>query len=327
MPLKFPAHIYLFAFASAALVSCFSLPLWRRWANRVGLVDDPGHRKIHESPVPLAGGLAALTGLILPLLTAAIALFVFFRNETNSELLIHGFNRRGIELGAILLGAIGMVILGLLDDKHELKPAWKFFGQLVIATLVAASGVRITLFVPNVAFSYFVTILWILTVTNALNFLDNMNGLCAGLGVIASASFAFLAALDGQYLVASLGFLICGALMGFLPHNFPKATAFLGDSGSHLVGFICAVLAILPHFYTKTNPRPLAVLAPLVILAVPLFDLVSVVLIRWRAGKPFYVGDTNHISHRLVRSGLSPTKSVLLIWFVASLCAALAFFC
>ncbi len=316
----------MFAFVGAALTSFLALPICRNLARRIGLVDDPGNRKIHDAPIPLAGGLAVLTGLIVPTLIGAIAVFAFFKNDSNGGLLTHGFNRRGIELGAILLGAIGMVILGLLDDKHELRPAVKFLGQLFIAVLVAASGVRITLFVHNAAFSYAVTVLWILTMTNAFNFMDNMNGLCAGLGAIASASFAGLAAMNGQYLVAALGFLICGALVGFLPFNFPRATAFLGDSGSHLTGYICAVLAILPHFYTRTNPRPLAVLAPLLILAVPLFDLVSVVIIRWRAGKPFYIGDNNHLSHRLVRRGLMPVKAVLLIWLVAAICGIGSFF-
>jgi UDP-GlcNAc:undecaprenyl-phosphate GlcNAc-1-phosphate transferase len=97
---------------------------------------------------------------------------------------------------------------------------------------------------------------------------------------------------------------MCGALVGFLPYNFPKAKAFLGDAGSHLTGYLLAVLAILPHFHTVENPRPLAVLTPLVVLAVPLLDVAWVVILRWRMGKPFYVGDTNHLSHRLVRAGL-----------------------
>ena len=110
--------------------------------------------------------------------------------------------------------------------------------------------------------------------------------------------------------------LTCGALVGFLPHNFPRASAFLGDAGSHLAGYLLAVLAILPHFHTAKEPK-LAVLSPLLILAVPLGDLAWVVVIRWRLGKPFYIGDNNHFSHRLVRRGFSKTKAVLLIWLLA----------
>jgi UDP-GlcNAc:undecaprenyl-phosphate GlcNAc-1-phosphate transferase len=108
-------------------------------------------------------------------------------------------------------------------------------------------------------------------------------------------------------------------LIGFLPHNFPRARAFLGDAGSHLVGFLLAVLAILPHFYSKRDPRHWLVIAPLLVLAVPLADLAWVVILRTRMGKPFYVGDTNHLSHRLIRLGLSKTAAVLLIWIIALL--------
>jgi UDP-GlcNAc:undecaprenyl-phosphate GlcNAc-1-phosphate transferase len=237
----------------------------------------------------------------------------------------HGFERRGVELAAIFSGALAITLLGWLDDKHELRAAWKFAGQLLVALGVAAAGVRVTLFVHNEIFSVVVTVLWLLTLINALNFMDNMNGLCAGLGVIGAMCFGVSAAVDGQYLVALLAFLTSGALLGFLPFNFPRATAFLGDAGSHLVGYLLAVLAILPHFYTRTNPRPLAVLTPLLVLAVPLADLLCVVWLRLRAGQPFYLGDTNHLSHRLVRRGLTPVRAVLVIWLLAALGGALAF--
>ena len=111
----------------------------------------------------------------------------------------------------------------------------------------------------------------------------------------------YLASANGQYLVALIAFLACGSLLGFLPHNYPAAKAFLGDSGSHLTGYLLAVLAILPHFHTSQNPHPLAVLKPLLVLGVPLADLAQVVIYRWRIGQPVYVGDNNHLSHRLVR--------------------------
>jgi UDP-GlcNAc:undecaprenyl-phosphate/decaprenyl-phosphate GlcNAc-1-phosphate transferase len=190
--------------------------------------------------------------------------------------------------------------------------------------LIAATGIRITLFIPSAIAAYAFTVLWILTITNALNFLDNMNGLCTGLGFIAAWSCAWAAAIQGQYLVATLAFLICGALLGFFPFNFPKAEAFLGDAGSHLVGFLIAVLAILPNFYSSQTPHPVAVFTPLFILAVPLYDLITVVLIRWGKGQPFYVGDTNHISHRLVNAGYSRSHAVLLILLIHTLLAATA---
>ncbi|MGD1089131.1 MAG: MraY family glycosyltransferase [Verrucomicrobiota bacterium] len=324
--MSFPFNFYLAAFAGALITTLFALPLWRKWCLRTNLVDDPGQRKIHDIPIPLAGGFAVLTGILLPLAAGAIFLKLGILKISSASLIVHGINRRAIELGVIAFGAIAVTVLGWLDDKHELKPLSKFTGQFLIALLVAIACKRITLFVPNIFFSYTITILWLLTIMNAFNFMDNMNGLCAGLGVIGALLFAFIAATDGEYLVALIAFLACGALIGFLPYNFPNARAFLGDAGSHLTGYLLAVLAILPHFYTKQNPHPLAVLSPLFVLAIPLLDLASVVILRMRAGKPFWIGDTNHLSHRLVRAGLSRTHAVLLIWLIATVIGALAWF-
>ncbi|MBK9138189.1 MAG: undecaprenyl/decaprenyl-phosphate alpha-N-acetylglucosaminyl 1-phosphate transferase [Verrucomicrobia bacterium] len=321
----FPLNVYLLALAGGLVASAGSLPLWRAWCRRIGHVDDPGHRKIHSEPVALAGGLAVFTGLALPVLMATAVVALGWLDPATQRAVAHGLARRGPQLAAVLGGCLGMVVLGWLDDRYELRAATKFGGQVLIALLVAASGVRITLFVPSAAFSIAVTVLWIVTLTNAFNFLDNMNGLCAGVGAIGAFAFGMKAAIGGQYLVAILAFLAFGALLGFLPYNYPRATAFLGDAGSHLVGFLLAVLAILPHFYSTDHPVRLAVLNPLLILAVPLVDLVWVVVIRWRLGKPFYVGDNNHLSHRLVRRGLSRTRAVLVIWLLAAGAAALAF--
>ncbi|MGA2854169.1 MAG: MraY family glycosyltransferase, partial [Verrucomicrobiota bacterium] len=280
-------------------------------------------RKIHDQPVPLAGGLAVLTGILLPLAAGAILLKTGAHVLNQTQPIQHGLERRGLELATIAFGAIAITILGWLDDKHELKPLPKFAGQLLIAVAVAMVC-RITLFVHSEIFSYAVTILWLLTIINAFNFMDNMNGLCAGLGAIGALLFAIIAAANGEYLVATAGFLMCGALIGFLPWNFPNARAFLGDAGSHLVGYLLAVMAILPHFYTRQNPRPLAVLSPLLVLAIPLVDLAQVVISRTFNRKPFWIGDTNHLSHRLVRLGLSRTRAVLLLWMIAVMIGVLA---
>lgn len=325
--MTFPFNLYLLALASAFGLAWLGLPGWRRLCLRVALIDDPGHRKIHHTPVPLAGGVAVFAALALPVAAGLIWTWLQAGPEPSrtpwldpagAAALQYGVGRRVWELAAIGLGATLMVGVGLLDDRYELKPAVKFAGQIAAALVVAAGGIRVTLFVPNVAASYFLTVLWILTVVNAFNFMDNMNGLCAGLGAIGAWYFGVAAAAQGQYLVAAFGFLVAGALLGFLPHNFPQARAFLGDSGSHLVGYLLAVMAILPHFYTPENERRWAVTLPLWILAVPLLDLVWVVWLRWRMGQPFYQGDNNHLSHRLVRSGRSRTTAVLLIWLLAA---------
>ena len=271
-------------------------------------------------------GLPVVAALVLLWLSQSVAERIPWFEAARWDLLSYGVQRRAWELSGILGGAVGMLLLGVLDDKHELRPASKFAGQFLIASLVAASGVRVSLFIPVTALHFAVTIFWILSVINAFNFMDNMNGLCAGLGAIGAWYFATVAAGDGQYLVALLAFLAFGALIGFLPYNFPRARAFLGDAGSHLVGYLLAVLAILPHFYSERNPHRWAVFIPLVVLAVPLADMAWVIVLRWRKRQPFYVGDTNHLSHRLVRLGLSRPWAVVWIWLGAVMIGALAYF-
>ncbi|HEY1789891.1 MAG TPA: MraY family glycosyltransferase [Verrucomicrobiae bacterium] len=322
--MAFPLNFYCATFACAFVTTLVTLPLWRKWCLRTNLVDDPGARKIHDKPMPLAGGYAVLTGILLPLAAGAALVKFGVLKVSFTGLIAHGLERRGLELAAISAGAIAITVLGCLDDRHELKPLPKFCGQFFIAVLVAIACKRITLFVPNLAFSYVITILWLLTVMNAFNFMDNMNGLCAGLGAIAAFLFALIAAASGEYLVALAGFLICGSLVGFLPWNFPNSRSFLGDAGSQLVGYLLAVMAILPHFYTKQNPRPLAVLSPLLVLAVPLADLAQVTVMRTLNRKPFWIGDTNHLSHRLARTKLGKIRAVLLLWLIAAIVGAVA---
>src|ERR1043166_6784527 len=322
--MSFPLNSYLAALMGAALVAAASVPFWRAQCRRIGLVDAPGHRKIHAQPTPLAGGLAIWTALTAAMVGLLVILQWGWLDANTTEKLRYGLAHRAGQLLAILGGASAMLVLGALDDKFELSAGVKFAGQLLIAGGVALAWIRITLFVPSVLFSYFITILWILTIINAFNFMDNMNGLCSGLGAIGCAYFGLIAALNGQYLVTIIACLTFGALAGFLPYNFPNARAFLGDSGSHLVGYLLAVLAILPHFYTIRHPRHWAVLIPLLVLAIPLLDMVQVVLVRWRLGKPFYHGDTNHLSHRLVQLGLSKVRAVEILWLASALIAALA---
>jgi UDP-N-acetylmuramyl pentapeptide phosphotransferase/UDP-N-acetylglucosamine-1-phosphate transferase len=258
-PVTFPITFYVMAAASSLCVSAASLPFWRKWCMARGLIDNPGHRKIHDAPVPLAGGLAVMTGLVVPLIAAAALLWAGGANGLNSNpnfvrgssnpfsLLSYGLHKRFAELTGIVAGGVGMLVLGLLDDRHELRPGPKFMGQFLIALLVASSGVRISVFIPNHVLHYIVTILWILTVINALNFMDNMNGLCAGLGIIASLYFGILAAIAGQYLVALIAFAGAGAMLGFLPHNFPRARAFWQPSGGLFAGSAGDSAALLHH--------------------------------------------------------------------------------
>jgi len=331
--MPFPFNVFALALLGGGLTAAASVPFWRNWCRRNGVMDDPGERKLHSTPVPLAGGLAVMTGVLAPVLAGALltaaargGLSRLLLNPSTAGAFGHGFDKEALQLAAILAGALGMLLIGLWDDKFELRPAIKFSGQFLVALMVASAGVRITLFVPGPWFHYGITILWIVTVVNAFNFMDNMDGLCTGLGIIGAWCFGIISASQGQFLVAAACFLFTGALAGFLPFNFPKAGAFLGDAGSHLTGYLMAVLAILPHFYTVKHPQKWAVLTPLLVLALPLGDLARVVLLRWKIGRPFYVGDTNHLSHCLARRGLGRTRAVLLIWLLAAALGALACF-
>ena len=289
-------------------------------------MDAPGYRKIHDSPVPLAGGLAVITGLAIPILFVFLCACLGSIPESIAHIVSYGLSNRGWQLAVILVGSIAMLALGMLDDSRDLLPKWKLLGQVIIALAVAASGVRVTMFVDSDIFSYAITVLWILTVTNSVNFQDNMNGLCPGLGIICGWFFAWHAGLEGQYLVATLAFLFSGALFGFLPFNFPKGRVFLGDGGSHVVGFVLSVLAVLPDFYSDDTPYKWLIITPLLILFIPLTDLISIIVIRCRLGQPIWVGDNNHFSHRLVRSGHSKTRAVLLLLLISAVIGALTLF-
>jgi UDP-GlcNAc:undecaprenyl-phosphate GlcNAc-1-phosphate transferase len=305
-------QVYVAAVAAGFAVSMLSLLLWRRLCWRAGLVDEPGSRKHHAAPVPLAGGLAILTGWL-----AALGLAWAWAG------LRAGVEPRMLDVPPMVLaGALGMAAVGWWDDRTELRPGAKLAGQVVVAAATAAAGIRITLFVPSPLFSLVVTVLWIVTVTNALNFTDNMNGLATGLGAVAAGCVALHAIKRMEPSVGVLALALCGAALGFLPYNFPRATAFLGDCGSHLLGYGLAVLTILPDFYSPAHRQPWAVLSPLLILAVPLLDLAWVVAVRLYLGRPVYVGDTNHLSHQLTRRGLSPTAAVVVLWVASAVLGA-----
>ena len=301
-----PKTQYFLALIAAALATAAAVPFWRCWCRRHGVVDDPGHRKIHATSIPLAGGLAVLTGLIAGLLGGTI--YVFLHSASGPMALFqYGLDRRATQLVGITVGAFGMMLIGLRDDTRELRPAAKFAGQLLAALVVAASGVRITLFVHNIIFSYAMTALWILAVVNAFNFMDNMNGLCAGLGAIGAACFG-LVATEGnppQYLVATMALLIAGLSSVFcriISPKPPRSSAILEAIWSA----ICSPFS--PSFPTSIppeHPRTLAVLTPLLILGVPARRpglgrspalAHRPAFLRWRH-QPF--------SHRLVRRGLS----------------------
>jgi UDP-GlcNAc:undecaprenyl-phosphate GlcNAc-1-phosphate transferase len=316
--------VYLYVFDVSFVLALLFTPMCRRLSFQRGYVDEPNvERKIHTQPMALLGGLAvfgafAIDVVLNYLVVLPVASWVDLPFVEAPELRVHIAGAYSVwpKLVVLLVGGALMVGLGVYDDKHDLGARSKLLGQLVIASLVALSGMRVTLFIGSPLVSFLVTVLWIVTIANAMNFLDNMDGLCAGVGLVCSLLFGFIAGVQHQYFVCLLSLALAGGLLGFLPYNFKPATIFLGDGGSHFVGYMLAILPILGTFYHKGTPTLLPVLIPLLVLAVPLFDLVMVMWIRVRKGQPVHVGDVNHISHRLVRVGLPQSWAVTLIYLI-----------
>jgi UDP-GlcNAc:undecaprenyl-phosphate GlcNAc-1-phosphate transferase len=211
--------------------------------------------------------------------------------------------------------------MGLIDDRRPLRATPKLLVMLTLAIVVStATGSRLlTLLDPYVGgawLSYVVTVLWMVVITNAFNFLDNMDGLSGGVAAIASSFFLVAALVTGQWFIAATLALTAGALLGFLFFNFPwrgPATIFMGDAGSLVVGFLLAFLTVRTTYVATDASAWYGVFMPLVVLAIPLYDFASVTVIRLSQGKSPFVGDLQHFSHRLVRRGLSRRAAVLVI--------------
>lgn len=297
-------------------------PLVRRISTRLDFVDRPGGHKGHKAPVALGGGIA-VTGTVVLAMLAGIAGAYWFADAAHAPFRIPEVllpHLPGVRAKAPLaLGIAGAACVlcgvGLVDDRRPL-PVWLRLGiQIVVAgVLVIGFDLRLLTLLPTWA-SIALTMLWILCLTNSLNFLDNMDGLAAGVAAIAAAIFAIASSMAGQLFVPSCCWLLVGALVGFLPFNFHPATIYLGDAGSTVVGMLLAVFTILTTFTSPAQgDQPIGVIAPLIVMAVPLYDTASVFLLRMRAGVPIWTGDRRHFSHRLVRRGMSVRKAVLVIW-------------
>ena len=324
----------ILALGAASFAVAWAGTLLMRWlAPRVGFVDKPGHRKIHQNPIPLGGGVAILLGFALPLL-AVLGICSFVTDAPTSELYpyVGGVRRQTPMALGLLATLLAMHLLGLRDDRRAMGPFSKLVIQLAItAAFVAAFDVRALTFldklewgpVPSIA----VTVLWITAITNAFNFLDNMDGLSAGVAAVCTTAFLVTALSIGQWFVAAALALLLGALLGFLCFNFPPATIFMGDSGSLVIGLLLGVLTVRTTFLRPGEDFGAgwyAVFAPLIVLAIPLYDLVVVSVIRLSRGQSPFVGDTNHFSHRLVARGMSKRTAVLCIYLVTAATAIAA---
>jgi UDP-GlcNAc:undecaprenyl-phosphate GlcNAc-1-phosphate transferase len=298
---------WLYLVGVAFAVAFFTVPLVRAYALWRGVLDEPAPRKVHRVATPLLGGAAVY---------AAFAVTVLANFDFS------------VELKGIALGASFVVAIGLLDDLAAL-PAWlKLGGQVGAVGLALAYGVWLNLvphWVPGHGWlNLLLTLLWFLAVTNAVQFLDGMDGLAAGLGIIAGIFFSVAALQTGQRYLMFLSAALVGACLGFLPYNFRRGGAqiFLSDAGASFIGFTLAGLAVMGEW--AENDPVVALFTPTLILGVPLFDIAFIGIVRVVTGKVHslhewlaYTGK-DHIHHRFESLGLTKTQSVLLIFFIST---------
>jgi UDP-GlcNAc:undecaprenyl-phosphate/decaprenyl-phosphate GlcNAc-1-phosphate transferase len=305
------------------------------WAAALGLVDQPGHRKIHQRPIPLGGGVVIFWTTVAPIGAAAVAAIFWSRGGAPSWLPgvlarhIPGLAGRAGEIFVLLTAAAVLHLLGLVDDKLRLGPWIKLFVQGLAATmLVTCGGIRFDFFIPIPAVTSVLSVMWLVVIINAFNFLDNMDGLSAGVAAICSAVILWAAAAAGQVFVSGFLAVFIGALLGFLVFNFSPAKIFMGDAGSLVVGLFVGAASIRTTYYHQDAPGGswYAALMPLIVLAVPLYDFTSVVIIRLLQGRSPFVGDQQHFSHRLVRRGLSHRHAVVTIYLATGCTAAAGMF-
>lgn len=332
--------IFAVSFVPAAVLACLVLFPVRGWASRLGLLDQPGDRKVHTIPTPLGGGLGIWFGIVGTFAIGTAAVGLARENVWLAEWLppsvvasLDAIWSRSGELWGLLGAATVLTILGFLDDRRGLPASLRLAVQFVVAgAVVWGLGYELTAFIPVPWLTKFLSVVWIVAVINSFNMLDNMDGLSGGVAAIVAAMLAAVmlttpdpASDQPQMLVASLLMVVAGALVGFLFHNRPPAKIFMGDAGSYLVGFLIAVATLLATYagYQEVERRH-AVFAPLCAMAVPLYDMTTVLWIRLREGRNPLVGDKSHLSHRLVDLGLGKGQAVLTIYLMTATCGLAA---
>jgi UDP-GlcNAc:undecaprenyl-phosphate GlcNAc-1-phosphate transferase len=327
--------VNLVILAIALLTGSFALStvltvIVRKLVARTGFVARPAADRYHQNIIPLGGGIAIFTTLLIVILAAIMVVkflvvpghFGWLAEQTNIN--PHDFLARIDELLVILLCLVILFILGLWDDKKHLGPFFKLGVQFVVAFIAAAfAEIRVELFIESRIIASVLSAFWIVLIINAFNFLDNMDGASAGIAVITTSILFTAAAFSGQILVGGLALVFIGTLLGFLVFNFPPAKIFMGDAGSLVVGFFVAMLSLRTTYYHEAQSGQwYPVFMPLVAMAVPLYDFISVTVLRISQGKSPFVGDTQHFSHRLKRHGLTDTQTVLTL-YLATLCTGL----
>ena len=307
--------IVIAVFIASLLFALVGTPAVRKLAFRLGLISMPRTDRAHREPTAMLGGVAIYGGALAALVVGTGIASVALGGWKNVD-----------ELAAILAGATAMGAVGLYDDRVELKPLPKLLAQLVAAGLPVLFGVQIQLGIPKIL-NIGLTFAWILYVTNAINFSDNMDGVAAGISTVAAAFFTLIAAMNDQYLVSALAAATMGASLGFLRYNLPlpRATIFMGDAGALFLGYMLSVLAIKLRF--PQNINAVTWMVPVLVLGVPLFDVTTVFISRFRRGVSPMQGGVDHLSHRLARIGLGKLGATLSLDLVGGALGLTAVFC
>ncbi len=321
---------YLIVFAASAAVTLAATPFVRRLALRVGAVDHPSDRKVHPSPTPTLGGVAMFLGVLAGLGVARVLPPFADLHRTTSEPL------------AALVASTAIVAVGVIDDLRGISPAAKLAGQVLAAGLMVLVGVQLLWFVlpglpgqavlalsPDVAVP--LTVLWTVAMVNAVNLIDGLDGLAAGMVAIAAAAFFLYMerspnAFGDESAAALLSAIAAGAAVGFLPWNFHPARIFMGDAGAMLLGLLLAVATISG---VGRNPYPptggdlaailIPVFVPLLVLAIPFLDVLLAIVRRVRRGVGIAHADKEHLHHRLLDIGHSHRRAVLLMYLWSAL--------
>ena len=289
------AWAYAWAFAGAVVGTLSLTPIALRVARRFEVLDRPHSYKAQESPVPYLGGMA---------IVAAFAVVI------GAGSLLRAPPDGAAQLAVVVAIALGLSIVGLVDDLRGLHPLPRFTLQVAAAVGVWLAGIRVELFhieLPDAI----LTVVWIVGITNAFNLLDNMDGLSAGLAAIAAGSFFLLGSMNGQLAVAALAAALAGCALGFLKHNFHPARIYMGDAGSLFFGFMLAVIGIKLQFQA---PQQVSFMVPILVLGVAILDTTLVVTTRLVHRLSPFSGGRDHISHRLVFVGISVRSAVALVY-------------
>ena len=327
----------------AFLISVLAVGLIKRYARSLGLLDKPNARKIHAEPVPLGGGIGIWLGVTGTFLIGTLGMFFLHFNQPfgldeplgqgwlPARLQEHlpGLASKAIQIWVLLGGGTILAILGLLDDRFSLP--WKprlAIEFIVAATVVYWQNLQLTAFIGIPWLTSLLSVIWIVMLINSFNMLDNMDALSGGVAAIIGTMLALMLIVSPepsrgqpQLFVAAMLLVLVGALLGFLKHNWPPATIFMGDAGSYFVGYWIAIASLLSTYTGAKGATPHAVLAPLCVLAIPLYDMVSVIWIRLREGRSPFQADKRHFSHRLVDLGMTKKQAVITIYLATVTCS------